>query len=97
MKRAIISPKAQDDLDEIWLYIARDSPEAATRFIEKLRVKCSLIADSPRIGRQREELAPSLRSFPVGDYLIFYRLTRQGIEVARFLHGHRNLEAEFDV
>ncbi len=96
MKRAILSPKAQEDLDEIWLYIARDSPAAATRFIERLCAKCNFIEGSPGIGRQRAELAPDLRSFPTGKYLIFYRIAKRGIEVARILHGHRNIEAEFN-
>ncbi len=35
------------------------------------------------MGRKRDELAPRLRSFPVGSCLLFYRITRGGIEVAR--------------
>jgi toxin ParE1/3/4 len=32
-----------------------------------------------------------LRSFPVGEYLIFYRPLSDGIELARIMHGARNI------
>jgi len=43
----------------------------------------------------REDLAPSLRSFPVGNYLIFYRPITDGVEVVRMLHGARELRRIF--
>ena len=49
-----------------------------------------MLARSPYLGRSREELAPRLRSFPVGDYLIFYRPTKTGIVVVRVLSGYRD-------
>ena len=54
-----------------------------------------MIADSPMIGRTREELAPGLRSFPVGNHVIFYRSVKNGIEVIRVLHGARDIEFLF--
>jgi plasmid stabilization system protein ParE len=32
-----------------------------------------MLAATPKAGRQRPELDPSIRSFVVGSYLIFYR------------------------
>jgi toxin ParE1/3/4 len=51
-----------------------------------------LIAESPYIGREREELAPGIRSFPAGRYLIFYRPIADGIEIVRVLHGSRDVD-----
>jgi len=48
------------------------------------------------MGRVRDELAPSLRSFPVGRYVIFYRLIKNGIEITRILHGARDLKSAFE-
>jgi toxin ParE1/3/4 len=45
------------------------------------------------MGRRRDELGPALRSFPVGRYVIFYRSTKGGIEVARVLSAYRELGA----
>jgi toxin ParE1/3/4 len=43
-------------------------------------------------GRSREELAPGLRSFLVKQYVIFYRVIPEGIEVIRVLHGSRDMD-----
>lgn len=47
------------------------------------------------MGRRRDELLPSLRSFPVEDYLIFYRSIEDGIDILRVVSGYRDLEALF--
>lgn len=39
----------------------------------KLTQKFDDLLVTPEIGRARTELAPQLRSIPVGKYLIFYR------------------------
>jgi len=91
-----ISGSAEADLREIWFYVARDNTDAADRFVDRIQKKCQLLAESPRIGRSRAELGPGLRSFPIGNYLIFYRSVHDGIEVVRILSGYRDLDALFD-
>jgi toxin ParE1/3/4 len=91
LAKARLSRLAEQDLLEIWNYIARDNPDAADRFVDLLVQKCEFLADSPEIGRRREELSPRLRSFPVGRYIIFYRIAEKGIEVARILSAYRDL------
>ncbi|MGD1104127.1 MAG: type II toxin-antitoxin system RelE/ParE family toxin [Terriglobia bacterium] len=86
------SSQAQRDLVDIWLYIANDSPAAADKFLDQIDTLCKLLSTSPLLGRSREELGRSLRSFPVGDYLIFYRPKRTGIVVVRVLSGYRDLD-----
>jgi toxin ParE1/3/4 len=36
MRRLVLSPAAENDLVEIWSYIAADSPANADRFLERL-------------------------------------------------------------
>lgn len=50
---------------------------------------------TPRIGRSREDLVPRLRSFPLGDYIIYYRPIEEGVEVIRVFQGNRDIESEF--
>ncbi len=95
MNRYRVSDTARSDLDEIWFYIAQDNPDAADRFIRALVSRFPLLASMPEIGRAREELSPHLRSFPVGNYVIFYRLVDSGIEIARVLHGARDFPPLF--
>ena len=88
-------PQAENDLLDIWLYIATDSVENADHFLAKLEQQCHSLAGQPQMGHSREELAPELRSFPVDHYLIFYRPIDDGIEVIRVLHGARYLPVLF--
>lgn len=91
MPRVLKTPEAELDLIEIAAYIEADNPAAAERLLDKFAEKFRLLSDFPGLGRTREELAESLRSFPVGNYIIFYLPLVDGIEVIRVLHGARNI------
>ncbi len=89
------SALAEEDYRDIWRYIAADNPDAADRLLLRIDSKLELYAQNPRLGVARDSLAPGLRSFPVGKYLVFYRIVPDGIELVRVLHGARNLRAIF--
>jgi toxin ParE1/3/4 len=96
MPRIIRSSEAKADVQEIAWYIAQDNLDAALRFFNLIDEKLKLLAAFPGAGTARDELAPGLRSFPVGNYLIVYRRIKGGeIEVVRILHGARNLRKIF--
>ena len=81
------------DLDDIWLFIAIDNVLNADRFVEKLQNICiHTIGPNPEIGRQREEIAAGLRSFPYRDYLILYRIDSDYVGIVRVVHGSREIE-----
>lgn len=90
-----LSSSARRDVLDIWRYIALDNEAAADLFIDRLIRNFRLLGDFPRAGRRRDEFRRGYRSFPVGEYLIFYRIARTHIAVMRVLHGRRNLEAVF--
>ena len=54
-----------------------------------------MLAAQPHLGKSVDELAPKLRLFPIGSYLVFYRAIDDGVEIARLLHGARDIAAEF--
>jgi toxin ParE1/3/4 len=89
-------PLASADLLDIWNFIASDSFEKADRFLQKIDSQLKILASNPGMGRKRDSLVPNLRSFPVGNYLIFYRPINQGIEVIRVLHGARDIQSLFE-
>ncbi|WP_448570613.1 type II toxin-antitoxin system RelE/ParE family toxin [Trichothermofontia sp.] len=64
--------------------------------MKKVNKTCQKLASFPEIGRKRDELRSGLRSFPINDYLIFYRSTENTIEVLRIVSGYRNLGALFE-
>lgn len=94
MARVLRTSQAEEDLLEIWSYIAEDDIGAADRVIDEFEVVCCTLAETPFMGRERGELAERLRSFPVGSYVIFYRPATDGadgIVIIRVLHGARDL------
>jgi toxin ParE1/3/4 len=83
------------DLAEIWQFIARDSEFQADKWIRFLDSKIIYLATNNALGRPRPELAAGLRSFPVKDYVIFYRPRGEaGMELVRVLHSSRDIRAE---
>jgi toxin ParE1/3/4 len=94
MPRILRTRKCRADVVEIVLMVRRDNRRAARRLLKSINDTIELIAAFPAIGPERNELSPGLRSFPVSryrNYLIFYRIKRDGIEVIRVLHGERDL------
>ena len=92
MPRLLKRPEAESDLDEIWWYIAQDSPDNADRFLDRLQERFLALADFPKMGTRRDDIQAGLRSQPVENYLIFYFPLADGIEIVRVLHGSRDVE-----
>lgn len=95
MSLYFLSPQAVKDLQEINDYLFAGNPDIADRFLTIITQKLDTLAEFPSMGRRRDELLLTLRSFPVDDYLIFYRPIVEGIEVVRIVSGYRDLEALF--
>ena len=90
------SSVAHTDIETIARYIFDLNPIAADHFLDALEAACKLLAEHPLIGRPRAELAENLRSFAVGNYLIFYVPAPHGIDVVRVIYGGRDLPGIFD-
>ncbi|HLG56801.1 MAG TPA: type II toxin-antitoxin system RelE/ParE family toxin [Vicinamibacterales bacterium] len=88
-----LSSLAEQDLDEIWLYVAGDaSPSTADRLIDDIIDRFNLLAEQPRMGRLRAEFGEGVRSFTVENHIIYYR--HEGdVLIARVLHGRRDQAA----
>jgi len=93
--RYVVTDEADEDIYEIALYIARDNPSAALNMVDEFERKFAQLAESPAAGREREELSPGLRSFPVKSFLIFFRESDDGIEIIRVLSGFRDIDSLF--
>jgi len=90
-----LSTEAERNLDEIFDYIARDNPAAASRFVQLIKGKFRLLAEFPRMGRSRPEFGTRTRSFVVRKYTIFYRVIKEGVLITHIYHGARDLFALF--
>lgn len=96
MARITRRPLAEADILEIWDYIAEDSMVEADRWVDKLDEKLLLWATQPTMGRNRDALAPGLRSFAFGRYVVFFLPLPDGMDVVRVLHSSRDVDASFE-
>ena len=95
MKEARITELARSDLDRIWDYLAQNNPAAADRLVDQIVANCFKLASNPSLGRSRSQYVEGLRSHRVRNYLIFYFPITGGVEIARVLHGARDLPRMF--
>jgi toxin ParE1/3/4 len=102
MPEYILDPCVEGELWGIWHFIAQDNPDAATRVIEAAYETFKTLAANPGIGRKRRfrnSRLKDIRSWRVSgfeNYLIFYRVVADGIQVNHVYHGARDVEALFD-
>ncbi len=88
-------PEAEFDLDEVWLYVVKvsSSIELANRFVDRITDQIGLLGRQPHLGRSRwEDLGMEMRSFPVGEFVIFYRVENEVVHIRRVLRGSRDIE-----
>jgi toxin ParE1/3/4 len=95
MARIVLTRRSRSDLAEIVLYIRRDNRAAAKRLLAEINRTLHRLAEFPKMGPLRPDLGKDLRSLPVGNYILFYRPKKDGIELTRVLHGARDLQRIF--
>ena len=86
---------ADEDLIEIWLYIAGGNLKAADAVLDRIESIFHFLDDNPKIGRERNDIKKGLRYFPVDNYLVLYRIIKAGIEIVRVIHGARKIDDLF--
>ena len=102
MDKIILDPCVENELWAIWLYIAQDNPEAATRVVMAAYNTFVGLAANPRMGRIRKFRSRRLRgvrSWPITgfqNYLIFYRQESGVVRILHVYHGAQNVEALFE-
>ena len=104
MPQILITPAAENDLINIWLYIARNNPDAADRTYHAAQETFETLVDMPTMGTLNWTNLPpliGLRFFPIKrlhNYVVYYRETKEGIEIVRVLHSrmdkNRRLEQD---
>ena len=88
-----LTQRAHCDLEEVDDYLARRDVKAARDFIFRIVEIFELLAEHPEIGRRRPELKTGLRSFPVGNYVVYYRVADRRVQILRDSHGARDAKA----
>jgi toxin ParE1/3/4 len=89
--KVILSPGALADLREIGDFIRQHNLDAAASFVARLKARCVDLGTFPNAGRKRDEVKPGYRSVAEGDYLIFYQVYENAVEILHVIHGKRDL------
>ncbi len=96
MRKVVFSPESAEDLENIWLYIAQDSPLRADSFLDKLyKLFRESLAVFPEIGTERDYLDEGVLAFPFRNYMVYYRYDQEKTEILRILYGSRDLPIIF--
>ncbi len=90
------TPRAVDDLDDIWTYIAADSVDAANRVESAVLEACESLTRHPLLGSKRREITPlPVRFWVVSRYPNFiavYRPDTKPLQIIAVLHGKRDIK-----
>jgi toxin ParE1/3/4 len=93
------TPAAVRDLDDHAVYLGSRNPRAEERFLDAAEKTFDLLAQSPEISPIYETENPRLAGLRVRtirgfkNYVLFYRVTTDLIEIIRVIHGARDLSA----
>lgn len=95
MPEYIISEKALEDINNIWIYTAENwSVEQADRYYNLIIDEIEYIVDNLDMARDFGQIRKSYKYSKVKSHLIFFRKDKTNeIEVVRVLHERMDIES----
>ena len=98
MRYTVVStPEAQDDLLDLYDYIAdHSSPALALGYMVRIEKSCLSLNTLPERGTRREDLRPGLRIMGFEHRaLIAFQVSERSVAILRILYGGRSIERAF--
>jgi plasmid stabilization system protein ParE len=87
--------QAADDLEAICLFIARDAPQVAAAFADRVLRATDRLVNFPRLGRVVPELGiRNIREIVVSGHRVIYRIRQEEVHLLTVHHGARPLDAK---
>ncbi|MFN3671879.1 MAG: type II toxin-antitoxin system RelE/ParE family toxin [Bosea sp. (in: a-proteobacteria)] len=91
MARITYSKQADADLQDIWLWIARDSVGSADAFLQRMLRRIEILRTFPEAGPVRDDIGGGARGLVSERWLVLYRLTSDGVQIVRIVDGARDV------
>lgn len=91
-----IYPAAEQDLLDIIDYLNTLSPQTAMRYYDLLTEQIASLSTMPERCPHPRDLALTAKGYRyliVKDYLVFYRIIGNTVQIHRILYGRRNYQA----
>ena len=99
--RVFKRPQAIDDIEECFVYIAKDNIEIGFGFLSAVEGSVKQLVKFPHLGKSRKFQHKQLRELRMlrvkgfENSLVFYHVTENTIEVIRVLQGSRDIDNLF--
>lgn len=81
------TPTASDDLESVYDYIARDSPDRAHTLLERIESAIETLRRHPEIGRVGRRTGT--RELILAPYILIYRVADPVVEILNIFHSAR--------
>ena len=98
MHKIVYLPLAEEDILEAVEYISYvlEAPQAASDLLDALDKAVSIIAEYPyahELYKTDRPMRDEIRKVPIKNYVLYYAVFQDRVEVRRFLHGRRDRSA----
>jgi toxin ParE1/3/4 len=88
----LLAPRALNDFTDILLYTELNwGIEQRVAYQTVLLDAFQRVSETPFIGASRDNFEPGLRSFPVEQHVLIYRVTDERVEIARIVHQRKKI------
>ena len=94
--KVLIFPAAEQDLSDIVDYLNTLSPDVALRYYDLLTEEIASLAQMPNRCPKPRDLALAAKGYRyliVKDYLVFYVVSGNTVEIRRIVYGRRNYQS----
>lgn len=89
-----LTPAAQGDLEDIWLYTMQQwSSAQADRYTDILEDTFERLLFMPEMARERPEFDPPVRIHPSAEHLIIYRIENDHLAILRVIGAGQDWQA----
>ena len=83
-----LTPRARQDLDEIWAHSSEHWGEnRAELYMREIWHGITAIANDPRRGQTCDDIRVGYRKYSVAQHVLFFRPGANGIDIVRILHA----------
>lgn len=87
---------AHQDLRQIFIYIAKDSPKAAAKVLSLIKERTILLQDNPHLGRTGRVDGTRELVITGSPYILPYRLKENQIQILAVFHSARQWPEQFN-
>jgi len=94
--KVVLRQSAEDDLDDIFRWIAQDNPRAAAGMVSRIRDRISMLELDTLAHMGRQGFVEGTLELVEYPYLIIYRIddARREVEVLAIVHGARDRRSD---